>query len=364
MSAVAGAGLSLALLVVLAFGVVAPPEHCPPARPGELRASAQAAVDWFARNQNPDGSWLYEYNADSDTVSAPAEYNWVRHAGATMGLYQAAAAGMPRALRSADRGTEWALARLIERDRWSAFGSPTQVSTGASALLAAGLEIRREATGDKRYDRELMRLGRFLVNQTEPSGAVLASYDPLNDVPVAGDYSKYFTGETYWALSRLQRGFPGAGWGQTADRIGTYLATRRDEAEDHWPPIPDHWAAYGMAETASLRDRPLTDEELALRAQAGGAVRSAGALARTAVRAVGRARAGRLRAARRLVRRGRRGAHGLVARRPGRPAVREPERSDREPRRLHRRTRRERSVRCGRRGRGDTPRTGPGSVVP
>ena len=92
------------------------------------------------------------------------------------------------------------------------------------------------------------RLGRFLVAQTEPSGAVLASYDTGTGEPVPGEYSKYYTGEAYWALARLDRAFPGEGWGRVADRIGTYLATRRDEAEDHWPPIPDHWAAYGMAE--------------------------------------------------------------------------------------------------------------------
>jgi small neutral amino acid transporter SnatA (MarC family) len=264
MSALARAGLSLALLaliLVFTFGVAAPPEHCPTAAPSELRRSAQASVDWFVRNQNPEGSWLYEYNADTNTTSAPADYNWVRHAGATMGLYQAAAADMPGALRSADRGTEWALDRLIERDGWSAFGSPAQVSTGASALLAAGLAIRREATGDDRYDDVLAGLGRFLVAQTEPSGAVLASYDTGTGAPVPGEYSKYYTGEAYWALARLDRAFPGEGWGRVADRIGTYLATRRDDAEDHWPPIPDHWAAYGMAERVSAGGRSLSGDE-------------------------------------------------------------------------------------------------------
>src|SRR5687768_13169432 len=265
MSTLARAGLALALILVFALGVAAPPERCPPASPAELRGSAQAAVNWFVRNQNPDGSWLYEYDAGADEVSAPAEYNWVRHAGATMGLYQAAEAGLPGALRSADRGAEWALDRLVERDDWSAFGSPTQVSTGASALLAAGLTIRREATGDDRYDDVLAGLGRFLVAQTEPSGAVLASYDTGTGAPVPGEYSKYYTGEAYWALGLLHRAFPGDGWDETADRIGAYLATSRDDVEDHWPPIPDHWAAYGVAETVDFPERgrpPLTEDEV------------------------------------------------------------------------------------------------------
>jgi len=257
------AGLSLALLLIFAFGVGAPPEHCPSVSPAELRQSSQAAVDWLVRNQNPYGSWLYDYNANTDT--AKPEYNPVRHSGVTMSLYQAAAAGFPRAMRSADFGTEWALRRLLERDDWAAVAAQPVIDTGATALLVAGLVTRRESTGDKRYDPVLRRMGRFLVAQTEPSGAVLAEYDPRGG-PVPGKYSKYFTGEAYMALARLHRIFPDEQWGRVADRIGAYLATERDDKEDNFPPIPDHWAAYGMAETVKFPERgqpPLTHDELA-----------------------------------------------------------------------------------------------------
>jgi small neutral amino acid transporter SnatA (MarC family) len=258
------AGVVLALLVLLAFGVAAPPERCPPVSVGELRRATTAAVGWFVRNQQPDGAWLYLYDAGDDR--AAPEYNVVRHAGATMGLYQAAAAGVPGALSSADRGTAWALDRLVERDDWSAVSYAGETATGATALLAAGLDIRREATGDTRYDRVLRRLGRFLAAQTEPSGAVLSNYDAARGAAVPGEYSKYYTGEAYWALTRLHRTFPRAGWGRIADRVGAYLATRRDKAEDHWPPIADHWAAYGLAETVTFPERgrpPLSEAELA-----------------------------------------------------------------------------------------------------
>ncbi len=265
------AGASLALILALTFTVAAPPERCPSVTTGELRQSAQATVDWFVRNQRGDGTWVYLYNADDD--STPDEYNPVRHTGVTMGLYQAAAAGLPGALRSADRGTDWALDRLLERDDWAAVASEGRVATGATALLVAGLVIRRETTGDTRYDDVLGRLARFVVAQTEPSGAVLASYDATRGEPVAGEYSKYFTGEAYWALARLHRVLPADGWGEPADRIGTYLVTERDEVEDHWPPIPDHWAAYGLAETVALPERgrpPLTADEVSYaRRQAG-----------------------------------------------------------------------------------------------
>jgi hypothetical protein len=43
------------------------------------------------------------------------------------------------------------------------------------------------------------------------------------------------------------------------------LLVSRDDEEGHWPPIPDHWAAYGAAETVEFPERgspPLTDDEL------------------------------------------------------------------------------------------------------
>ena len=257
------AGATLAVALVFVFGVAAPPERCPTVTTAELHGSEQAAVDWFARNQHADGSWLYDYNADTDR--AKPEYNVVRHAGAVEGLYQAAAAGLPRALDSADRGTEWARDRLTSRDDWSTIFLGGEIPTGATALLVAGLDIRREATGDRRYDTLLRRLGRFLVAQTEPSGAVLASYDPIRDRPVPGEYSKYYTGEAYWALARLHLTFPHEGWGKVADRIGAYLATKRDDVEDYFPPIEDHWAAYGLSSTVLFPERgrpPLTADEL------------------------------------------------------------------------------------------------------
>ncbi|HEX2563498.1 MAG TPA: hypothetical protein VHK25_06265, partial [Acidimicrobiales bacterium] len=215
--------LAFAGVAVAVFGVLSPPERCPAVDAADLRASATGAVDWFTRNQEPDGTWLYLYDAETDT--AAADYNVVRHMGAGMGLYQAASAGIPGALEVADRGTAWALGRLFERDDWAAPRYRGEVSSGATALLVAGLAERRADTDDGRHDELLRQLGRFLVAQTEPSGAVLAFYDAGAGRPVPGVYSKYYTGEAYWALARLHRLFPGEAWGDTAARIGAYLAT-------------------------------------------------------------------------------------------------------------------------------------------
>lgn len=249
---------------VLVFAIAAPPEHCPEVSVDDLRASATETVDWFLRNQDDDGRWLYEYHRDGGRVDTG--YNEVRHAGVTSGLYQAATAGIPGALESADRGLDWARDHLIEGDGWAAMQTSAGVPAGATALLLAALVERREATGDTQYDTLAQQLGQFLVGQTEPSGAVLSHFDPSTGAPVPGRYSKYYTGEAYWALARLHTAFPDGGWGEVADRIGHYLATERDDAEDLFPPIPDHWAGYGLAVTTAFPERPagepLTSDEL------------------------------------------------------------------------------------------------------
>ncbi|HET7652889.1 MAG TPA: hypothetical protein VFK42_07615 [Acidimicrobiales bacterium] len=231
----------------VAFGAIAPPERCPDVTVASVRGAAARTVAWFERNQRDDGSWLYEYDRDSGRETP--EYNVVRHAGAVMGLFQAARDGVSRtaALRAGDRGLSWALSRTSEAgDGAAALDVDGTQPTGASALLAAGLVHRRDATGDRGYDTTLRRYGRFLVTNVEPSGAVRAYGRPG---PGFERYSKYYTGETFWALALLARTFPDeAVWRSAAARVQHYLATRRDKAEDHFPPVPDHWAAYGMAE--------------------------------------------------------------------------------------------------------------------
>ena len=263
----------LAAGAVLAFGAIAPPEHCPQPTDASIQKAATDSTNWFVRNQRRDGTWLYEY--DRATGQPADDYNLVRHAGAVMGLYAAASAGIPGALESADRGLAWARDHLIEHDGWTALADQgSGVPTGGAALLAAGLAERRILTGDTSNDDLLRALGRFMAAMTLPDGAVIAQFDPVTMEPDAASRSKYYTGEAYWAMARLHRLFPHDGFGAVADRIGNYLATERDDVEDHWPPVPDHWVAYGLAETVHFPERdpthPLTDAELAYaRRQAG-----------------------------------------------------------------------------------------------
>lgn len=266
----ARAGAAWVLVFALVRVVVLLPEGCPPFDVATARTSIDEAVDWFVRNQNDDGTWLYRYDRAADAV-VPG-YNVVRHAGVTMSLYQAAAVGADGALDSADRGTAYAVDHLVRHDGWAAFEPASdRVTTGASALLLAGLAERRAATGDTGHDEVMADLARFLVAMTEPSGAVVDAWDAASGRPTHGVYSPFFTGEAFWALTLMHEAFPADGWDEPARRIGSYLATERDDAEGYWPAIPDHWAAYGFAVVATGEGGwdPLSDDEVAyLRRQA------------------------------------------------------------------------------------------------
>jgi small neutral amino acid transporter SnatA (MarC family) len=267
------AGLTIAAGAV-AFGAGAPPEHCPDISVAEAEHAAAAAVGWLVDNQQPDGTWLYEYDRVDDVASD--DYNIVRHAGVMSALYQAGARGYVGAFDSAERGLEWVLDNVVERHDWAGVTTSNTVQAGTNALTVAALAERRLFTGDDTYDEMMAKLGRFLTNQIEPSGALLGYYDLQPDQPRPDTYSIYYTGEVYWALGRLHRQDPSAGWGANADLMGHYMATVRDDEEDIWPPLADHWSGYGLAETAAFPERPtgtpLTDDELAFVRRQGGLI--------------------------------------------------------------------------------------------
>jgi len=244
--------ISFALVVIIGAAfvrvVLIPPEQCTPVTEAQLRTAATEAVGWLQRNQLPDGTWLYRYDRAKDEDLGG--YHPVRHAGVTMALYQAAAAGIPDALPVADRGRDWALQRLYRTGDMAALDTGT-IDSGATALLVAGLIQRRDLTGDTSHDADLLAMGRFLVGQIEPNGAVSGWFDRATNRPTVGQYQIFYEGETWWALSLLARTFPNEGFDAATARVAHYIEAERDDAERRFPPTSDHWGTYAMAETAA-----------------------------------------------------------------------------------------------------------------
>lgn len=258
-----GRAVRLGLVWVLVLGItrlfVLAPERCEVPRPAELRGAVDAAVGWFERNQLPTGNVLYAYERDTGTAVRSVEL--VRPQGVLLALYQAARDGHPTALEVADRALPWSQDRLVPTAPGArAVGHPGQrVPTGASALLVAALVERRLATGAPDHDELIVELGRFLLGQVEPSGAVRSHWDPATGPLPA--YSIFFTGEAMWALARVATVDPDGPWAGAAARVSRYLVDR-NRVEGRLPFLGDHWAGYGLAELTAVAG-PRTAAELA-----------------------------------------------------------------------------------------------------
>ena len=250
-----------ALLLVLRL-TVAPSESVEMRSPDELRAASTAAREWIARNLQPDGRYVYVYDAELDAL--PDDYNEVRHAGVTMALFQSAGRdGDAAAFERGDAAVAWMLDRLHRRDGWAALTTPDggRAKVGASALMLIALAERRLATGDARHDGVMRELGRFLAAMQRPDGGFHVAWIVGRGEPDTVGTSRYYPGEAAWGLALLHEALPGEGWDEHARAGSLFLTTRRDEIEGvRFPPLPDHWAAYSMAE---MVEWGLRDEEIA-----------------------------------------------------------------------------------------------------
>lgn len=231
-----------------------PAESCGDGTAAAMEQAARLAVGWITTNQQADDSYVYLF--DLEAQAELSGYNIVRHAGVTMSLYQAAAyTGDLTVLPAADRGLAYMQRRLLRDEGWTAFtaGEPPQL--GASALLLAALLQRRLATGDPEHDELIGEVGAFVLRLQQPDGSFLSTLDPDTGEPVPGERSLYATGEAFWALTLLDRAFPGEGWRAPARSVSRYLATERDEVEDvDWGLWADQWAAYGLDDAGWVLD--------------------------------------------------------------------------------------------------------------
>jgi hypothetical protein len=244
-----------ALVLGVARATVAAPESCPAPSVSEARASALAGARWLVANQFPDGSYRYLVSDSGEDLGG---YSNVRHAGATLSLYEAArATNDPQLLAAGDRGAEWMIDRLQRRDDWVALDEGGSAPLGGSALMLAALAERRVATGDMRYDETMRELGRFVLAMQRPNGDFAVFYDFGTNERDEVQISQYYAGESLWALARLENALPDESVRGGAIRAAQFISTERND-RDFVPvgPLNDHWAAHGFAEMA---DWPISD---------------------------------------------------------------------------------------------------------
>ena len=242
------------LLWAVVLGIVrvaiAPSELCGDGSPEEFRDTALDAADWLSVNQRADGSYVYEYDRDADEM--PNAYNVVRHAGVTMSLYQTAGRlGDERAFEAAEVGTGWLLDNMVYRDDWGGPTDGNNIKVGSAALMTIALAERRLMTGAPVHDDVMRALGNFMLAQQQENGGFYTKWFVETETMDRISTSAYYPGEALWALAMLHEAFPGEGWDTAAWATADFVTLLRDDVEDvEYPPLNDHWAAYGLAEMA------------------------------------------------------------------------------------------------------------------
>ena len=245
------------VVAVLAAGLITwqpwsdDPGPCTIVSADELDDTVVAGMGWLERALQDDGSFWYEYDRTADEF-VPG-YNHVRHAGTLMALSQVAADGgemAETATELIDGGLGFVLDQLVTADDRTAFVEPgTPAKLGSTALVVATLAHLRIATGDDTHDDLLRSMGRFMQSLLRDDGGMWAEATGPDLEPRVGTTSTFYTGEAFWALALLANVLPGEGWEESAEAVGYYIATARDEEEDiRIRPHADQWAAYGFSE--------------------------------------------------------------------------------------------------------------------
>ncbi len=249
------AGLLTWVLTLGVVGVAVHPERCGTFSRSEVTASIEATVGWLGANISGEGKFTYRY--DREVARDLGGYSEPRHAGAILALYQAANHGFAGAQATADRAVDWALNRVVDTPIGPAFGSGARLETGSTALLVAALVERRLMTGSTEFDDSMLDMGTTLVSTVGDDGAVDAVIDvTTGSIP---ERSRFYTGETLWALARLHLVFPESGFDDAALKVRRYLINDRDSVERPWPPVSDHWGAYAIETMARWPQPPGLD---------------------------------------------------------------------------------------------------------
>ena len=245
------------------------PEACDATSSTDRWRAVEDAVAWIVDNQSPDGRFLYRYDAEADVIEPG--YNWVRHAGTMFALEQAVIAGHREAagaVVSARRAIDAQLVARGEGDsRVVGVRDGSFVSTGGSALFLLALT-------------EPMTVGRFVPTEVDLAhslarhliASIRVDDDGMSRVLESADgdlrfrpgvVGRFTTGEVAFALARMERLFPGEGWGDHVPGIVDYLARRKAVEEGFVPDMADHWAAYAFAES-TLWSEPANFDEVAV----------------------------------------------------------------------------------------------------
>ncbi|MEO7095832.1 MAG: hypothetical protein ABI175_21410, partial [Polyangiales bacterium] len=230
-----------------------------------LRERIRLGADYLARMVGDDGKYVYIYDAMRD-VDIMDDYSTIRHAGATDALFETyaelrddanlvagerALAYLDRRLRQLPPEGE-VPERLYLADSGNAFAP-----IGGTGLSLIAFSAHAAVTGERTYLPRMQAMGRFLVQQLEPSGHFQPYFAPGVPIEKVKEVL-YFPGEAMLGLLRLHAIDPQPVWLEAAQRAARYrLATPYEHPRDRHR---DYWFALVLTELHALTHDPIWSE--------------------------------------------------------------------------------------------------------
>lgn len=257
------------LVIGGAARAIALPEVCGVTAQRDRDVAISNAVTWLSSNQNPNGTFLYRYDANRDEVLGG--YNWTRHAGTILALEQARAQGFNDALAPSELAIRAALDQSvpvsINDEVVMGLSDGPVLSTGATALFSLALMERRDASGLTDHDDDIRAMLRFLsasLKDRADGSTIVRAWANSKARFVNDEVALFTTSQVLFALARAERIFPNEHWGSHSHQILRYLTTYKANEEGFAPDMADHWSAYAMSEMMNWADVPtFSDTEIA-----------------------------------------------------------------------------------------------------
>jgi len=224
----------------------------------KLRAAAEAAAEYLARNQHSDGTFVYEL-LPTNGHEQPG-YNWPRHGGTTLFLAEVAAwTGNPDARRAAVAAAKLVTSsRTLSCGQHSCIGDTPRVDVGSSALALLSYVELYEAGAAPELRQPIERLASFLRSQQRPDGELMHEYDREAGRRIDVQYP-YYTGEAAYALSRAHRVTGKPEDLRAASAALAYLVDAWDFVGSRYMFNAEHWTCQALED---LWDRAPNREAL------------------------------------------------------------------------------------------------------
>jgi Beta-L-arabinofuranosidase, GH127 len=219
-----------------------------------LNRAAQAGGDYLIRAQKSDGSFHYDYDPFAESVSE-GDYNILRHAGATIALFQLYEA--TREARYAEAARR-AVVYLQSRFRWAREADALYVldddgkaKLGANglALIALALQMR---LNPKSADRaSARRLANLIMRMQERDGSFASYYDMRGEPEDRA--SLYYPGEALLGLIELYKLTGDQRLIEAARRGADYLI----DTQKRLPSLPpDAWLMQALEALYAIKRDP------------------------------------------------------------------------------------------------------------